>query len=139
MKSAGSSAPSLRTTLRSRMVSTETPLRTAMRPSMMSARSRQPAALPEMRQSGPASRGDPTTIGLATAPPSNLNLNDVQSLLCRLLDYADHWLKTGSGGGDRCVGVGINTVPPKMREACRSVENDREWRPLELSRPVRVP
>src|SRR5258707_5162236 len=80
MKSAGSSAPSLRTTLRSRMVSTETPLRTAMRPSMMSARSRQPAALPEMRQSGPASRGDPATIGLATAPPSNRNLNDVQSL-----------------------------------------------------------
>jgi hypothetical protein len=31
----------------------------------------------------------------------------VQSLLCRPLDYADHWLRTGSGGGDRCVGVGI--------------------------------
>jgi hypothetical protein len=30
-------------------------------------------------------------------------------------------------------------VPPEMREACRSVENDRGWLPLELSRPVRVP
>jgi len=64
---------------------------------------------------------------------------DVQSILCRLLDYADHWLRTGSDGGDRCFGVGIITVPPEMREACHSVENDREWLPLELSRPVRVP
>src|SRR6266849_2279298 len=63
----------------------------------------------------------------------------VQSLLCRPLDYADHWLRTGSGGGDRCFGVGIITVPPEMREAYHSVENDREWLPLELSRPARVP
>src|SRR6202022_2783543 len=58
--------------------------------------------------------------------------------LCRPLDYADHRLKTGSGGSDRCDGVGIIKVPPEMREACRSVENDREWLTLELSRPVRV-
>ena len=64
---------------------------------------------------------------------------DVQSILCRLLDYADHWLRTGSDGGDRCFGVGIITVPPETREAYHSVENDREWLPLELSRPVRVP
>jgi hypothetical protein len=57
----------------------------------------------------------------------------------RPLGYADHWLKTGSGGGDRCDGVGIITVPPEMREACRSVENDREWLTLELSRPVSDP
>src|ERR1700730_449101 len=67
------------------------------------------------------------TIGLAAAPSANRSLKDVQSLLCRPLDYADHWLKTGSGGGDRCDGVGIITVPPEMREACRSVESDREW------------
>src|SRR6267142_3946328 len=79
------------------------------------------------------------TVDLAAAPSSNRSLTDVQSLLCRPLDYADHWLRTGSGGGDRCDGVGIITVPPEMREACRSVENDREWLPLELSRPVRVP
>jgi hypothetical protein len=64
--------------------------------------------------------------------------------MCNLY-YADLWImptigsKQASGGGDRCDGVGIITVPPEMREACRSVENDREWRPLELSRPVRVP
>ena len=45
------------------------------------ARSRQPAALPQMRQGGPTSRSDPATIGLAAAPSSNRNLNDVQSLL----------------------------------------------------------
>jgi hypothetical protein len=39
-------------------------------------------------------------------PKSHLSVN-VQSLLCRPLDYADHRLRTGSGGGDRCVGVGI--------------------------------
>jgi hypothetical protein len=66
-------------------------------------------------------------------------LADLQPLLCRSLDYADHWPRTGSGGGDRCLGVGIITVPPEMREAYHSVENDREWLPLELSRPVRVP
>src|SRR4030088_1198285 len=64
---------------------------------------------------------------------------NVHPLLCRPLDYADHWPRTGSGGGDRCVGVGIITVPPEMREACRSVENARAWLPLELSRLVRVP
>ena len=63
----------------------------------------------------------------------------VQSLLCRPLDYADHWLRKGSGGGDRCFGVGIITVPLEMREACRLVENDREWLSLELSRLARVP
>jgi hypothetical protein len=55
------------------------------------------------------------------------------SELCRPL------AQNGSDGGDRCFGVGIVTVPPEMQEACRSVENDREWLPLELSRPVRVP
>ena len=64
---------------------------------------------------------------------------NVQPLLCRPLDYADHWLRTGSGGGDRCFGVGIITVPLEMREACRLVENDREWLSLELSRLARVP
>jgi hypothetical protein len=73
------------------------------------------------------------------APILQMNQCHVQPLLCRPLDYADHWLKTGCCGGDRCVGVGIITVPPEMREACHSVENDREWLPLELSRPVRVP
>ncbi len=29
-------------------------------------------------------------------------------------------------------------MPPEMREAYHSVENDREWLPLEPSRPVRV-
>jgi hypothetical protein len=63
--------------------------------------------------------------------------------MCNLY-YADLWImptigsKQASGGGDRCDGVGIITVPPEMREACRSVENDREWLTLELSRPVRV-
>jgi len=35
------------------------------------ARSRQPAALPQMRQGGPASVCDSATIGLAAAPPKN--------------------------------------------------------------------
>src|SRR6266481_9475997 len=93
------------------------------------ARSRQPAALPQMRQGGPASIRDSATIRLAASPPANRSLTDVQSLLCRPLDYADHWLETGSGGGDRCFGVGIITVPPETREACRSVEIDREELP----------
>ena len=37
-------------------------------------RSRQPAALPEMRQGGPTPGGDPATIGLAAAPSSNRSL-----------------------------------------------------------------
>ena len=57
---------------------------------------------------------------------SGVILQPVQSLLYRPSNYADHWLETGSGGGDRCGGVGIITVPPETREACRSVENDRE-------------
>ena len=65
-------------------------------------------------------------IRLAAAPPPDRALTDVQPLLCRPLDYADHWLGTGSDGGDRCFGVGIITVPLEMREACHSVENDRE-------------
>ena len=44
------------------------------------ARSRQPAALPQMRQGGPTPRGDSATIGLAASPPSNRSLTDVQSL-----------------------------------------------------------
>ena len=35
------------------------------------ARSRQPAALPQMRQGGPASIRDSATTGLAASPPSN--------------------------------------------------------------------
>ena len=35
------------------------------------ARSRQPAAPPQMRQGGPTPRDDPNTIGLAATPPSN--------------------------------------------------------------------
>jgi len=62
----------------------------------------------------------------ARTPLARTHFGNVQSLLCRPLDYADHWLRTGSGGGDRCLGVGIITVPPEMREACHSVENDRE-------------
>jgi hypothetical protein len=41
------------------------------------ARSRQPAALPQMRQGGPASIRDSATIGLAAASSSNRNLTDV--------------------------------------------------------------
>src|SRR5437899_114245 len=44
------------------------------------ARSRQPAALPQVRQGGAASIRDSATIGLAAAPPSNRSLTDVQSL-----------------------------------------------------------
>jgi hypothetical protein len=38
---------------------------------------------------------------------------NVQPLLCRPLDYADHWLRTSSGGGDRCDGVGIIRLVPQ--------------------------
>ncbi len=38
----------------------------------------------------------------------------VQSLLCRPLDYADHRLRTGCCGGDRCVGVGIIRLIPQV-------------------------
>jgi len=38
------------------------------------ARSRQPAALPQMRQGGPASFRDSATTGLAAAPPSDRSL-----------------------------------------------------------------
>ena len=44
------------------------------------ARSRQPAALPQMRQGGPASIRDSATIGLAASPRPNRSLTDVQSL-----------------------------------------------------------
>jgi hypothetical protein len=45
------------------------------------ARPRQPAALPQVRQSRPTSRCDLATVGLAAAPSSNRSLTDVQSLL----------------------------------------------------------
>src|SRR5260221_12369486 len=38
------------------------------------ARSRQPAALPQMRRGGPTPAGDPATTYTATAPPSNRTL-----------------------------------------------------------------
>jgi hypothetical protein len=57
------------------------------------ARSRQPLALPPMRQSGPASIRDSATISLAASPPSNRNLTDLQSLF----DYDK------SGGHHRAV------------------------------------
>jgi hypothetical protein len=38
---------------------------------------RQPAALPQMRQGGPASICDSVTIGLAAPPRSNRSLTDV--------------------------------------------------------------
>jgi len=41
------------------------------------ARSRQPAALPQMREGGPAPFRDSATIGLAAAPPSNRTLTHV--------------------------------------------------------------
>ncbi len=44
------------------------------------ARSRQPAALPQMRQGWPASIRDSATVDVAAAPPSNRILTDVQSL-----------------------------------------------------------
>ncbi len=44
------------------------------------ARSRQPAALPQMRQGGPASIRDSATVDVAAAPPSNRILTDVQPL-----------------------------------------------------------
>jgi hypothetical protein len=50
----------------------------------------QPAALPQMRQGWPASFRDSATIGPAATPPSDRSLTDVQPLLCRPLDYADH-------------------------------------------------
>jgi hypothetical protein len=46
-------------------------------PHHLRARSRQPAALPQMRQSGPTSTCDPATISLAAAPSSNRSLTDV--------------------------------------------------------------
>jgi hypothetical protein len=39
---------------------------------------------------------------------------NVQPLLCRPLDYADHWPRTVSGCGDRCVGVGIIRLIPQV-------------------------
>jgi phage FluMu protein Com len=65
------------------------------------------------RKCAKAGRRPPATLLQLAAPSSNRSLNDVQSLLCRLLDYADHWLKTGSGCGDRCVGVGIIRLIPQ--------------------------
>jgi hypothetical protein len=41
------------------------------------ARSRQPAALPQMRQGGPATIRDSATIGVAAAPPPDRSLTDV--------------------------------------------------------------
>lgn len=60
------------------------------------------------------------------------------------LYYADLWImptidsKRALAVAIAAMEFGIITVPPEMREACRSVENDREWLTLELSRPVRV-
>jgi hypothetical protein len=77
------------------------------------------------------------TVDLAAAPSSNRSLTDVQSLLCRPLDYADHWLRTGSGGGDRCVGVGIirlvsqrmvSFLPIEGRLSCRLICHELEFR-----------
>src|SRR3984893_2659655 len=62
---------------------------------------------------------------------------DVQPLLCRPLDYADHWLRTGSGGGDRCVGVGIiRLISQRMvsffegRLSCRLICHELDSGPL---------
>jgi hypothetical protein len=49
--------------------------------------------------------------------------------MCNLY-YADLWSmptigSERAGGGDRCVGVGIITVPPEMREACRRLKTTR--------------
>jgi hypothetical protein len=54
------------------------------------ARSRQSAALPQMRQGGPASIRDSATIGLAAAPSSNRSLTDVQSLFDHDKPGRDH-------------------------------------------------
>jgi hypothetical protein len=71
------------------------------------------------------------------APILQMNQCHVLPLLCRPLDYADHWLRTGSGGSDRCVGVGIiRLISQRMasflliegRLSCRLVCHELEFR-----------